>query len=465
MKKIIFISILLFQQALFAQNEWNIWYFGEYAGIDFNDSIPVALTDGALKTWEGSASICDTSGSLLFYTEGTTIWNSNHTIMPNGFFLTGDISTTQSATIVKKPGENSIYFVFTVDDQAGSYGFRYSEVDMSLEGGLGDVNENKNIHIVTPTCEKATVIKHSSDTSYWIITHLYNSNTFHAYSLTSAGLNMTPVVSNIGTIVTGPYYSAGYIKASSDGKKIALANTSYDNAELFDFNDSTGILSNVITFSNFIHPGAYGIEFSPNNNLLYISEIGVHNSNIYQYNLLAGSPQAIISSRTTIASIDEVGGAIQLAPDNKIYCARIYEDYLGVIQNPNALGDSCNYTLDGFFLEGSTSNLGLPSSYKSIIYKPIIIVEEELIILELPNVFTPNEDGINDLFVPIISEGIGSMKTIIYNRWGQKVFETKNLNIEWDGHDVSDGTYFWTIQYTSINGVENKLSGYVTLLK
>ncbi|PCJ84322.1 MAG: hypothetical protein COA57_09460 [Flavobacteriales bacterium] len=368
MKIVTFICILFIQTCLFAQNEGNIWYFGEYAGIDFNGGTPVALTNGSLNTFEGCASICDNTGTLLFYTHGEIIWNKNHAMMPNGTGLNGNISSSQSAIIVKKPGSNTIYCVFTVDIVTGSGGLRYSEVDMNLQSGLGDVNSNKNIPIVTSTCEKVTAIKHQNNTDYWIITHLYGSNAFHSYLLTSTGLNMTPVISNIGTIVSGSAsYTRGYLKGSADGNRIALANRSMDNVELFDFDNTTGLLSNVITFNNFSSPlGTYGIEFSPNSNLLYVSESQYPLSNIYQYNLLAGSATAIINSRTTIGSHSGSGGAIQLAPDNKIYHARFYEDSLGVINDPNSLGISCNYIANGFFLAGKTSRLGLPSFYSSI---------------------------------------------------------------------------------------------------
>lgn len=94
----------------------------------------------------------------------------------------------------------------------------------------------------------------------------------------------------------------------------------------------------------------------------------------------------------------------------------------------------------------------------------ILIAEEDCeIILEIPNVFTPNNDGINDLFVPINSKGIVSMYTIICNRWGNKIYETDNLFIEWDGQGVTDGTYFWIVNYTDIDGTENNLHGYVTI--
>jgi gliding motility-associated-like protein len=93
-------------------------------------------------------------------------------------------------------------------------------------------------------------------------------------------------------------------------------------------------------------------------------------------------------------------------------------------------------------------------------------IETEIEIeLEIPNVFTPNNDGSNELFVPIISRGIIAMNTIIYNRWGNKIFETNNLLIEWNGQGVSDGTYFWIIYYTDITGSENNINGHLTILR
>jgi gliding motility-associated-like protein len=85
--------------------------------------------------------------------------------------------------------------------------------------------------------------------------------------------------------------------------------------------------------------------------------------------------------------------------------------------------------------------------------------------LQIPNIFTPNNDGINDIFTPLISKGIVSMKTYIYNRWGKKIFESNNLEIDWNDNNVSDGVYFWIIYYKDINNVENKLNGYISVLK
>ncbi|PCI99855.1 MAG: hypothetical protein COB15_03460 [Flavobacteriales bacterium] len=102
----------------------------------------------------------------------------------------------------------------------------------------------------------------------------------------------------------------------------------------------------------------------------------------------------------------------------------------------------------------------------------IILISEKTceITLEIPNVFTPNKDGNNDLFIPIKRKGIISINTKIYNRWGQLVFTSDLLEIGWDGRTsaglpVPDGTYFWTVHYTDINGKEDDLSGYLTIFK
>ena len=98
----------------FSQNRNNIWYFGDFAGVNFNTNPPTALTDATFEEAEGCASISDNNGNLLFYTEGSSIWNRNHIIMPNGTGLKGEPSSTQTVLIIPKPCDNNIYYIFTV---------------------------------------------------------------------------------------------------------------------------------------------------------------------------------------------------------------------------------------------------------------------------------------------------------------------------------------------------------------
>src|SRR5215831_20365273 len=97
MKKVVaaifFFSLI---QICFAQKQANWWFFGQNAGLNFNSGSPVAVTTGALSTSEGCSAISDSSGNLLFYTDGITVYTKQNTKMPNSGDLDGDISSTQS---------------------------------------------------------------------------------------------------------------------------------------------------------------------------------------------------------------------------------------------------------------------------------------------------------------------------------------------------------------------------------
>src|SRR5260221_20969 len=112
------ISILvLVSKDCFSQKEHNVWYFGYNAGISFNSGNPVSIPGGKTYTAEGVASICDSSGNLLFYSDGITVWDVSHTAMPNGSGLLGGISSTQSAAILKKPGSTNLFYLFTAPQE------------------------------------------------------------------------------------------------------------------------------------------------------------------------------------------------------------------------------------------------------------------------------------------------------------------------------------------------------------
>ena len=89
--------------------------------------------------------------------------------------------------------------------------------------------------------------------------------------------------------------------------------------------------------------------------------------------------------------------------------------------------------------------------------------------IEMPNVFTPNNDGVNDNFVPIKYKGISNANLVIYNRWGQKVFNTDDFMLGWNGtykdNNCAAGTYFWIVQYTTILNETKELKGHLTLIK
>lgn len=342
-----------------AQGEKRFWYFGNGCGLDFNTSPPVAITNGALNAFEGCASISDPNGVLQFYTDGKTVWNRNHIPMPSGNGLNGDGAATQTAIIVPAPLNLNLYYIFTVDTNGGPRGLNYSEVDMTLNGGLGDVTV-KNVQLQTPVTEKLTAVRHANNIDAWVVVHGWNSDIFYAYEITSAGINLTPVTSATGSVHTGTYLNShGYMKASADGNKIACAIRGLSLGELFTFNNITGQVSNPVSLPM---PGqVYGVEFSPDSRYLYIATAG-NPATIHQFDSQAGN---IPGSGQIITNYPGFIGAMQLGPDDKIYICQFQSQNLAIIDQPNIAGPGCNFTANSIFLGGATTGYGLPNFLQS----------------------------------------------------------------------------------------------------
>lgn len=356
----IYFTIVLFLSILVssAQEEANIWYFGYHAGIAFTSGNPVALTDGQINTQESCGTISDATGHLLFYTDGMTVWNRNHVIMPNGTGLLGQESSSQSGTIVPKPGSTTLFYIFTTDSEWRPNGFRYSVVDMAMNGGLGAVTSEKNILVFTPSLESIAVVNQANNIDFWIVVHGCASNNFYSYSLTSSGLSSTPVTSPVGAAITGSGFdAAAVLKIAPSGSKLAFTSVT-DVAQIFDFNNVTGVVSNPITLST--ETGElYGLEFSPDESKLYVANSF---NRIYQYDLLATN---IATSKLTLFNGNTDPGQLQLGPDGKIYIAEYGRNKLAVINNPNSLGLSCDLQMDAIDLGGKICGLGLPAFNRS----------------------------------------------------------------------------------------------------
>ena len=368
MKSYILILVLLLSLPLFSQvGPTSNWYFGTNAGITFNSGTPVALTNGALTTTEGVATISDNSGNLLFYTNGITVWNRNHLIMTNGNGLLGDFSSTQSAIIVQKPLSNNIYYIFTSDNDAGTDGIRWSEVDMTLSGGLGAITTNKNLALLSPaqlSCEKLCAVRHCNNQDIWIISKDWNSNVFRCWAIGDVMIGTSPwyiqAWSGTGVISSGATQgSYGQLKASPDGRKLAACyyglTGGINKIEIYDFDPSTGWASNAQTIST--EAGIYGCEFSPNGKVLYG---GCNQGLLLQWNLCAGTIAQIRASRTVISNLGPFIGSLQIGPDSKIYVTRGTTS-LSVINSPNTLGLGCGYSDLSISLAGRNGRMGLPN--------------------------------------------------------------------------------------------------------
>ncbi len=98
-----------------------------------------------------------------------------------------------------------------------------------------------------------------------------------------------------------------------------------------------------------------------------------------------------------------------------------------------------------------------------------VIVVEDALTLEIPNVFTPNSDGTNDVFT-IKSTGVKEISLQIFNRWGEKLYEFSGQNAAWDGKAASgakapEGTYFYFVKAKGFDDKEIEQHGTVNLFR
>ena len=382
--------VLLCVNQLYAQHESDNWYFGDHAGLNFSTGVPVPLHDGqttGLNADEGVATISDRNGHLLFYTNGTTVWNRNHQVMMNGDGLNGHPSSTQSAIIIPLPDKDSIYYIFTVDAEAGPKGLCFSGVDMSHDNGLGEVIQ-KNTKLLNPVCEKITAVKHCNNKDIWVITRMFNSSKYFAYLITSKGLSLVPVSSDCGNFLGGDVFNTmGYLKATHRGRKLAAAMVSADYIEFSDFDRKTGIVSNTQilyarppTFTG--NSGVYAVEFSPNDKLMYVTWLEdrwITPANLmwvlylYQFDISSGNSATIQSTQYLVDSSSiRLYGGIQLASDNKIYVTHYYDSMMSRINNPNGIGATCNFQTNAINLSPGSGRFGLPTFLQSYFYNPVI---------------------------------------------------------------------------------------------
>ncbi|MBI3500225.1 MAG: gliding motility-associated C-terminal domain-containing protein [Bacteroidetes bacterium] len=359
--KLFFSILVLFFLSLtvsFSQNQikrTNIWYFGNKAGLDFSSGSPVVIGGGQLFSAEGCATISDVNGNFLFSTNGVNVWNKNQTIMPGSLVgLWGDVSTSQGVVIVPKPCDPNIYYIFNQEGCTGGScphgcGYTYSTVDMTLQSGLGDVSSANNVLINYKCAEWSSAVHHANGNDVWVMTH-DSTNKFFAFLVTSAGVQ-APVITSISPGLSG--CAIGYLKFSPDGSKVFFPSLGY----MFDFNTTTGVVSNPLNLSLV---GNYGSSFSPDNSRLYV----VNSNNLYQYDMLAGTPAQIVASKTLISPVSASGGihTLQNALDGKIYIS-VFNMGMDVINNPNALGVACNYSANAIAL--TTTWLGLTNFIES----------------------------------------------------------------------------------------------------
>lgn len=353
--KILFSLICMLANVPMMAQRDNVWTFGARGGLDFSTATPTPLFTSIDGYGEAAASISDYRGRLMFYTNGTDVWDSTHVFMPNGLNLIGlsstsgvtTASTSQGTLIIPFPDSVYLYYVFSLTAYESSNPGRlsYSVIDMRLNNGKGDVVPGKKgILLDTGLTEKMTAVS-TPYCKIWVLVRSDTGNTFKAFGVTATGVDINPVVSVSGKRTSESV--AGYMSVSPDGTKLANCSLKfYTNSggwlELHDFNRFTGRISN----GRMLDSGDcyYGAAFSPNSSVLYTtSYCSFFDNYLFQYDLSVPSPVSFVVGKVPFTGL-------KLGPDKKIYfkgnTPLADSRSIGVIAAPNNLGAACLANLD-----------------------------------------------------------------------------------------------------------------------
>ncbi len=498
MKLLAFLCAMCLSIALNAQKYDYVWIIGDDnqtadtthggATIDFNNQpLQAKYHFRELNMFMANASICDTSGQLLFYTNGCDIAGADDEILPNGdginpgawHSILCDQNNDGYATgypgifILPNPDSSDVHYLFHQSMKYGNNPVEYAFVSQLLYSVVRKVDgipksyfvAEKNIAIVEDTLASGEMnaVKHANGKDWWIILPRRNSNQFYIFLFTKDGIVDT-LTQTIGNIPPPEKEGYGQTTFSPDGSKM-IRFYPHEAIGLYHFDRSTGLFTDFdtihIDFGNFISFDG-GCAVSPNGRFLYITAL----TKAYQFDLLASD---ISSTQTTIATWDGFVDPIaisfwrcQLGPDCKIYIIGGGDTrYYHIIHNPDEPGLACNFEQRGLVLPtpigasipyfpnyrlGPIDNPGLPCTATVAVSSPP--GNRHLGVRVYPN------PAGGQLTVAL--EGtMGQKHIVLRNMYGQTVkqvyvtgqSETYTLSVK----DLVSGIYLWEV--TTASGV------------
>lgn len=378
-RKILLLLTLPFITSPLQSQEANVWYFGDGIGLDFTMGFPQETFGGQTSEYgewhtEGSATICDQWGDILFYSNGSQVWNRNHEVMPNGD-LVGHHSATHAALIIPIPGSEHKFYLFVTDSfmYEPQIGPHYYIVDMCLDDGLGDIDMAHGAQELHPEfTEKMAITRHANGTDFWLITHITLSNEFRAFPVTANGIG-SPISSFAGSVHEGntswnEYGAAiGQMKVAPNGEYLALAAANGANfAELFVFDNATGQIAFILSIDQNI--GGYGVAFSPNSNKLYLRNL----DGIFQLDLTWSNADSILESMVEMEheGTNSLSG-LQLGPDGRKYAFAHSNTAISCIWFPDEDYPACTLDVEAIPLTSTGVSYTFPSFMDSFDLDPI----------------------------------------------------------------------------------------------
>jgi gliding motility-associated-like protein len=351
MKALPFLFCLLLLSTARGQLETKHWFLnsnhtavtpaGVTTGLPLppNNNFPVSFR---------STSLSDASGNLLLAFNGNKIIDRNLNVMPA--MTNVDLFVGDSKMLIQPVPNSTRYYVFYAKRNGvpnfvnSSWTLKYALVDLSLNGGNGDVVSYDQV--VDTLCSPAfTLVQGDDPSKAWLVTHRWATDSFFVYPVTNAGLSNTPVKSRAGTSTATEEYIFRDFKTSYNGKMFAgIAYRDYSIffsntwwiVEVFNFNATTGAVTGKVRTprqSSYFY-NYFSLEFSPDNRLLYEAKVarifglqpcGFGFGVVRQYNLCYTDSldfykySAVVAKDLQICLPSVTWGNVQMGADKRIH--------------------------------------------------------------------------------------------------------------------------------------------------
>lgn len=463
--------IIVTQIPTFVNAQNNAWVFCHNCGIYFNSS--GIISTGYLQPYyinEACISVSDSDTGLLFYSDGRNIYNKLNQVMDQGWAIRSNTSTAQGMSYKKL---DSTYYLFFSLDHGGSNGaITWGLIDMKPNGGLGKVIK-KNQSLADSLTEGQAILELKS--SSFLITKNRKNTSFELFEINSfnRAVNFSKTIPYISFPFINP---SSCLKISPNGKILATTNYVLKNLELFCITENPFDIKYFGAVNNFDVDisEVVGCEFSPDCTKLYVSSANY----LYQYDLSKKNIDSISDSKVKLygpLNLSTDAFTIpQLGPDKKIYIKEGYSGNISVINTPNASGFNCQFQFNGLNIPNCDYIGNLPyfqtySLNEDTLFQMTLPCKdpEDSGYFEMPNVFTPNGDGINDTLMAF-TKNTTDFTFYLYNRWGELVFESHTPEFKWDGNSngqpCSTGAYYALLHYT-LNRKEASSSKIIQLIR
>ncbi len=371
----------------------NHWAFGDSVLISWGSSGLPTVNTSAHTFRNGSASISDSNGILLYtgynyYLSPVrpSIWNKFHVDITDSGRIYGGL-WYHSSMFIPHPGNDSIIILFTIGvTSAERNGFYSHTINYKTNNDSGVVLQKNFQWNTFPAFDGLMGVRHGNGRDWWVISqrwypNLTNTNAFYLYKVSPFGIS-SPVIQYSGSFrKTG----GGHLIFNSSGTQFAQVSW-MGMIELYNFDRCTGTITSTIPIeqepvaSPYLHYFS-SCAFSSDNSKLYVVEYSQNSapSYLWQFDLLSTN---IASSKLLIDSfIDPAMGVAQLklAPDNRIYLSAADENFswpypdtstaftlinnnLSVINHPDSFGAACDFQPFSFNLGTGRSYYGLPNN-------------------------------------------------------------------------------------------------------